>query len=107
MRVCRCGGLLTQHNLTPTKKESREAWICAECGRCEVVKRLLNTNAELCYSSATHKTKRSIIPAQIQPPLPSKDHELIMKCLARKKKEYELLKTSIMWKTLNGLKKTQ
>jgi len=33
MRICPCGGVLTQHQLT----NNREAWTCRSCGRYEVV----------------------------------------------------------------------
>ncbi len=32
MRVCKCGGILGQHELT----KGREAWSCKHCGRYEV-----------------------------------------------------------------------
>jgi hypothetical protein len=33
MRICPCGGLVTQHPLT----NNREAWTCRSCGRYEIV----------------------------------------------------------------------
>jgi len=32
MRVCKCGGIVGQHELT----KGREAWTCRSCGRYEV-----------------------------------------------------------------------
>lgn len=43
MRVCQCGGVLTQHNLVPTEHKSREAWTCIECQRYEIINRPLTT----------------------------------------------------------------
>jgi len=33
MRLCKCGGVVTQHELV----REREAWTCRECGRYEAV----------------------------------------------------------------------
>ena len=33
MRICKCGGVVGQHQLT----NNREAWTCRSCGRYEVV----------------------------------------------------------------------
>jgi len=38
MRICKCGGILTQHVLV----RNREAWTCTECGRYEVIDRGLD-----------------------------------------------------------------
>lgn len=35
MRICKCGGKITQHELTG----NREAWHCRDCGRYEKVNR--------------------------------------------------------------------
>jgi hypothetical protein len=41
MRICNCGGVLTQHNLVPVENEPREAWTCTECQRYEIIRRTL------------------------------------------------------------------
>ena len=33
MRICKCGGVVRQHQLV----NNREAWTCSSCGRYEVV----------------------------------------------------------------------
>ena len=33
MRICKCGGIVRQHNLT----NNREAWTCNACKRYEIV----------------------------------------------------------------------
>ena len=33
MRICKCGGIVGQHQLT----NNREAWTCRSCGRYEIV----------------------------------------------------------------------
>jgi butyrate kinase len=33
MRICKCGGVVGQHQLT----NNREAWTCRSCGRYEIV----------------------------------------------------------------------
>ena len=35
MRVCKCGGIVRQHELT----RDREAWTCNACGRYEIYER--------------------------------------------------------------------
>ena len=35
MRVCKCGGIVRQHELTG----NREAWTCGSCGRYQIIKR--------------------------------------------------------------------
>jgi len=32
MRICKCGGVVSQHQLT----NNREAWTCKSCGRYEI-----------------------------------------------------------------------
>jgi hypothetical protein len=36
MRVCQCGGVIRQHQLTG----EREAWTCNSCGRYEAIERI-------------------------------------------------------------------
>ena len=38
MRICKCGGVVRQHQLV----NNREAWTCSSCGRYEVVEVKLN-----------------------------------------------------------------
>jgi hypothetical protein len=34
MKQCKCGGVITEHQLT----KNREAWHCKSCGRYEIIK---------------------------------------------------------------------
>lgn len=48
MRICPCGGLLTQHPLT----NNREAWTCRSCGRYEIVEIKTPSINSLCYANS-------------------------------------------------------
>ena len=47
MRVCQCGGAVTQHELVPTEVASRQAWTCTSCRRYEIVERPLTVIEEV------------------------------------------------------------
>ena len=53
MRICKCGGKITQHELTG----NREAWHCRACGRYEAISRLVNQNDIMHPSSAGTQDK--------------------------------------------------
>ena len=40
MRICECGGVITQHELV----RNREAWTCTSCHRYEVIDRAKQNN---------------------------------------------------------------
>ena len=52
MRVCPCGGEITQHFLT----KNRQAWTCQDCGRYEIFS-LKEINAIIQPSSAEPQDK--------------------------------------------------
>ena len=39
MRLCKCGGKLASHELTPTEKTVREAWSCESCKRYQILEK--------------------------------------------------------------------
>ena len=43
MRICKCGGKITQHELTG----NREAWNCRGCGRYEAINRVVDESNQI------------------------------------------------------------
>lgn len=54
MRICQCGGDITQHNLT----KNREAWHCKSCERYEIFDLVCKTDTINPSSGATQDNMR-------------------------------------------------